>query len=428
MARMANQQRQKPRDDERIRVARGEHPLCAVSDRCGGCTSVDVPYDEQLARKQAHVEELFAPLKTGIAPAPILGMAHPFHYRNKVITPYAPARKSSHAQKGNVLGHRVLTGMYVRGTHELIPTDCCLVENEEAKKATLVIRDLMEKWDIAPYDEDTGKGFLRHAVVRVGHGSDEMLVTLVTNADEFPKAKSFCRELVRRVPGITTIVQNVNRRQTNVILGEKERTLYGPGFILDDLAGVRFRISSQSFYQVNAQQTEVLYRTAMKLAHLDELDENDTIIDAYCGTGTIGLVAAKECRAHLIGVDSVASAIRDARLNAQHNGIENAEFLCADATEYMMEAAEAGRKRKDVFVLFMDPPRAGSTPEFIDAACALAPERIVYISCDPTTQVRDVERFLRSGAYRLTAIRPVDMFPHTDHIENICVLEKRNAA
>ncbi len=409
---------------------------CEVQRRCGGCACVAVPYEEQLARKQRRIEELFAELLGKGTVRPILGMDEPFHYRNKVATPYAPARKTKGRQKGGRSERSrgsersVLTGMYARGTHELIPTDACAIENRSAKAATLAVRDLMERWDIAPYDEDAHRGFMRHSVVRVGHASGEMLVTLVTNAEEFPRAKSFCRELVRRVPAITTVVQNVNTRKTNVILGERERVLYGPGFILDELCGVRFRISSRSFYQVNAEQTAVLYEAAMGLGRVDELGASDRIIDAYCGTGTIGLVAAHRSGAALIGVDSVASAIHDAKQNARHNGIENAAFLCADATAYLKDLAAEEAVRYGGFagrtVLFLDPPRAGSTPEFIDAACSLAPERIVYIACDPATQARDVARFCEGG-YEVVTVQPVDMFPHTDHIENICLLERPSA-
>ena len=229
--------------------------------------------------------------------------------------------------------------MYETGTHRLIPTDTCAIENETAKKVTLAIRDIMARWSMEPYNEDTGAGFVRHAVVRVGHKSGEVLVTVVTNGEEFPASKAFCRELARRVPEVTTIVQNVNTRQTNVILGDKERVLFGPGFILDTLCGLTFRISSQSFYQVNATQTEVLYDEAIRLANLTGVE---TVIDAYCGTGTIGLVAASRGAARVIGVDSVAAAIRDAANNARHNGVENAEFVAQDATAFMKELAGIG--------------------------------------------------------------------------------------
>ena len=271
-----------------------------------------------------------------------------------------------------------------------------------------------------PYDEDAGTGFVRHAVVRVGHRSGEVLVTLVTNGAEFPASKAFCRELVRRCPFVTTVVQNVNTRQTNVILGDEERVLYGPGFILDTLCGLSFRISSQSFYQVNAAQTEVLYDEAIRLAGLDGTQQ---VIDAYCGTGTIGLVAASRGAAGVIGVDSVASAIRDARANAAHNGIDNAEFMAMDAGTFMraLAASRADEPDPAELVVFMDPPRAGSTPEFLDALAALAPARVVYISCDPATQARDIRHLARAG-YEVAAVQPVDMFPHTDHIESIALL------
>lgn len=223
---------------------------------------------------------------------------------------------------------------------------------------------------------------------------------------------------MKRVPQITTVVQNVNTRQTNVILGEKERTLYGPGFILDTLRELSFRISSHSFYQVNATQTEVLYNEAIAMA---QLDGRQTAIDAYCGTGTIGLVAAKRGAARVIGVDSVAQAIADARLNAKHNGIENAEFVAADAGEFMRDLAAAGTP--DDLVLFMDPPRAGSSEEFLDAAAVMSPERIVYISCNPETQVRDIG-YLRRRGYEVAVVQPVDMFPHTEHVESIALLVK----
>ena len=258
---------------------------------------------------------------------------------------------------------------------------------------------------------------MRHAVVRVGHESGEVLVTLVTNEGEFPSSKAFCRELVRRCPFITSIVQNVNTRQTNVILGEHEQRLYGPGFILDTLCGLSFRISSRSFYQVNAVQTTVLYEQALAFA---DLGPGQVAIDAYCGTGTIGLVAAKRSGAQVIGVDSVESAIRDARENARHNGIENARFATADASAFMRDLAAEGQR---VDVVFMDPPRAGSTEEFLDALVQLAPARVVYVSCNPETQVRDL-RYLAGKGYMVRVVQPVDMFPHTDHVETVVLLTR----
>lgn len=408
---------------------------CAVSHLCGACQSIDTPYPEQLAAKQQEIIELFDGLAgESCALHPILGMDDPYHYRNKVISPFAPGRKLKGAAgavrgKGKQRNHasrEILCGMYAKGTHRIVDTSCCLLENETAKQVIQAIRQLMPKFGIEPYDEDAGCGFLRHAVVRIGHSSGEVLVTLVTNGSTFPASKAFCRELTKRVPAITTVVQNVNTRITNVILGDEgERTLFGPGFILDDLCGLRFRISAHSFYQVNATQTEVLYQRAIDFA---ELTGNEVVMDAYCGTGTIGLVAAKGTQgrpgaARVIGVDKVSDAIKDARNNARHNGIENAEFVAEDAGAFMRDFAA---KDASIDVLFMDPPRAGSTPEFLDATCALSPNRIVYISCGPTTQARDVAYLTKRG-YELTDIQAVDMFPHTEHVECICLLKKTSS-
>lgn len=385
---------------------------CTAFGRCGGCSSLNVPYEEQLAAKDSVIAKLFAGLAEPGAIRRIKGMQDPYHYRDKVIAPLVPGKRGP---KG---GREIRTGMYAKGTHDIVESDGCLLESEVAQKVVRAVVSIMRKHGVEPYNEDTERGFLRHVVVRVGHESGEVLVTLVTNGDEFPHSKSFCRELVKRVPQVTTVVQNINTRQTNVVLGDKERVLYGPGFILDTLCGMSFRISSQSFYQVNSQQTEVLYRTAIALA---ELEGGEAVIDAYCGTGTIGLVAAGEnpgCQ--LVGVDSEASSIRDARQNAKHNGVENAEFLVADATDFMRETSRSAS------VLLMDPPRSGSTPEFLAAAAALAPERIVYISCNPQTQARDV-RLLIDAGYAIDAVQPVDMFPHTDHIECVVRLVRNDA-
>lgn len=407
--------------------AQNRPPHCPVFGQCGACQLLDTPYAEQLAEKQRQIEALFPDAARAEMVRPILGMADPWHYRNKVVSPYAPARTGRHergSRRGGKAAARpsskgsVLCGMYAAGTHRIVPTDGCLLENKAAKAATLAVRSLMEKWGIPAYDEDAHTGFIRHVVARAGR-TGELLVTVVTNGDAFPSSKSFCRELVRRVPEVTTVVQSVNERSTNVILGDVERTLYGPGFILDDLCGLRFRISSGSFYQVNAAQAEALYDAAVALA---DAGAEDTVVDAYCGTGTIGLVAAKRGAGRVLGVEAVADAVADAKQNARHNGVERAEFICADATTFMNEMAAAGADG-DHLVLMMDPPRAGSTPEFLDAVCRLEPERIVYISCNPDTQVRDVAHLTRGG-YAVDAVQPVDMFPHTHHIENIVRLRR----
>ncbi len=388
--------------------------LCAVFGKCGGCDYLDITYANQLVQKQSEIESLFAPfLFPGVLQS-IKGMETPFHYRNKVITPYVYGGKLSTGKR------QILTGMYEAGTHRVLQTDECLLENVVAQRAIRAIKHIMSKYDIQPYDEDKGTGFIRHAVVRAGHESGEVLVTIVTNGSEFPHSKSFCKKLIEKVPEITTVVQNVNTRKTNVILGDEERVLFGPGFILDTLCGLSFRISPHSFYQVNSVQTEVLYKSAMELA---KPECGGVFVDGYCGTGTIGLVAASMGASRVIGVDSVSSAIRDARMNAKHNGITNAEFVCEDATEFLQRVAAEGGLDGDLTIL-MDPPRAGSTDGFLRACAALSPKRIVYISCNPKTQLRDVERLVELG-FRVDSICPIDMFPNTKHIENIVALVSR---
>lgn len=408
--------------------------LCSVSKQCGACQYIDVPYKKQLQTKQRIIESLFSDIADEATVFnPILGMDEPFYYRNKVVSPYAPGKKiKGQKQTRNrhvSLDRDILCGMYAQGSHRIIENQSCLLENKQAKQIILAIKKLMMKYGIEPYREDTGTGFMRHAIVRVGHSSGEILVTLVTNSRQFPGAKHFVHDLVKQCPSITSVVQNINERQTNVILGEREQRLYGPGFILDTLCGLSFRISSHSFYQVNSTQTELLYKRAIEMA---ELTGSETILDAYCGTGTIGLVAAKGIEdtnhaARVIGVDNVASAITDAKNNATHNGIENADFICDDAGSYLLELAQDHNDEENALdVLLMDPPRAGASESFLHATCALSPRRIVYISCNPKTQQRDTF-FLAKHGYRIKSIQPVDMFPHTSHIENIISFEQHSS-
>ncbi len=400
---------------------------------------------------------------------PIVGMEDPWRYRDKIASPFAPGklcdaggkcgrpqdgkrRIAAGKPEGQQTGRRtkenarrdVLCGMYAPGSHRIVRIDRCPVENPAGRKIIAAVRRIMLRYGMAPYDEDAQTGFLRYAVIRVGHESGEVLLTLVTNGSLFPGSKNFCRELVKACPEVTSIVQNVNTRQTNAILGDEEHVLYGPGFILDTLCGLSFRISSHSFYQVNARQTETLYRIAIDTASAalrgaclggDGRHDADSsqgrcgaghfgervFLDAYCGTGTIGLVAAS-CieNVRVIGVDAVASAIADARLNAHHNHIENATFICDDAGSYLRGMAQGGGV---LDVLMMDPPRAGASGEFLEAALALRPAHIVYISCSPQSQARDIAT-LADGGYVLRMSQAVDMFPHTSHIENVVLLSR----
>lgn len=402
---------------------------CAIAGQCGGCSRISLPYVQQLTDKQAYIQELFENLAgPNCAIKSILGMYNPWHYRTKIVSPFAPSKKKTSnrnrlrtGRPGLVAARRndILTGLYAAGTHNLVACEQCAVEHPVGRRVVAAVRQVMARYGVQPYNEDTNAGFMRHVVVRVGAHSGEVLVTLVTNAREFTGSRNFCKQLVKLVPEITTIVQNVNTRATNAILGTEEHTLYGPGFILDTLCGMSFRISSSSFYQTNAAQTEVLYRAAIELGGVAQTAS--TIVDAYCGTGTIGLVAAAAASgAQVIGIDTTESAIADARQNAQYNGIENARFIVQDAGDFMRAYAAMDNQ---VDIVFMDPPRSGASQDFLQALKQLVPERVVYISCNPETQARDCKVLVEAG-YVLDAIQPVDMFPHTNHVENIVALAR----
>ena len=376
--------------------------LCPVARKCGGCQYQGWPYEKQLKEKQTKVKELFGKLCTV---HPIAGMEAPFHYRNKVHAVFDRDRK------GNPI-----SGVYEMGTHRVVPVEECLIEDLKADEIIGTIRGMLKSFKIRIYDEDTGYGLLRHVLVKRGFATGEIMVVLVTASPVFPSKNNFVKALRAKHPEITTIVQNINNRGTSAVLGTKEHVLYGKGYIEDILMGLRFRISSRSFYQINPVQTEVLYGKAMELAGLTG---KETVIDAYCGIGTIGLIAAGKA-GQVIGVELNKDAVRDAIGNAKGNQIRNARFFAGDAGEFMADMAAQGSKAQ---VVFMDPPRSGSTEVFLDSLVSLSPERVVYISCNPETQARDVKYLMQKG-YRPKGVWPVDMFPMTDEIENICLLTK----
>lgn len=381
---------------------------CPVSRSCGGCEWLAVPYPIQLERKQRAVEELFDGLSDGALLMPIIGMDEPTRCRNKIIVPFARGK-----------GGGMRYGLYAKGSHRIIERPDCLIEDKRATPILDTIARLAKSFKIQPYDEDTGRGFLRHALLRIGRKTGAVLVCLVCAGDQFRSSKAFVRKLREAHPEIETVVMNVNRRQTNVVLGETEHVLYGTGWIEDELLGCRFRISARSFFQVNPIQTERLYAAAIDAAGLSPAT---TILDAYCGTGTIGIIAAFRGAGSLVGVESNARAIKDARINAKRNSVKNATFVAEDAGTYMRRCAGEGRSFD---IVFMDPPRAGSDEAFLDSLAVLSPARVVYISCNPTTQVRDIARLLERG-YRLERVQPVDMFPHTKHIETVCSLTHKD--
>lgn len=374
---------------------------CPLYRKCGGCQLQNMEYPHQLEWKQKRVQKLLG--KFGTA-EPILGMQHPYHYRNKVQAAFTADRC------GNIL-----SGVYQSSTHHVVAVESCLTEDETADKIMATVRKLMKSFKLKPYDEITGRGFLRHVLVKRGFCSGEVMVVLVAATPIFP-AKKFVAALRREHPEITTVLLNLNDRRTSMVLGEREKVLYGPGFIEDTLCGCKFRISAKSFYQINPVQCEKLYGKAMELARLSG---KETVIDAYCGIGTIGLVASKQAGC-VLGVELNRDAVHDAVANAKLNHIKNARFLCGDATECLTKMAEEGDHAD---VVFMDPPRAGSNERFLLSLSELAPKRVVYISCNPETQARDLE-YLCGRGYTVKTIQPVDMFPHTNHIETVVLLEK----
>ena len=338
--------------------------------------------------------------------SPILGMETPEHYRCKVQAAFGVVRG------------RFVCGIYQSSTHHIVPVERCMIEDETASAIIADIRVLLPKFHMVPYNEDTGRGLLRHVLVRRGYATGQVLVALVCASNVLPAKNNFLKALLRLHPEVTTVVLNVNRRHTSMVLGDEEHVLYGPGTIEDELCGLRFRISASSFYQVNPAQTERLYRTAIAFA---QLRGTETVFDAYCGVGTIGLAASASLpEGKVVGVELNPAAARDAAENARRNGVTNARFLAGDAGEFLTSAAEAGER---VDVVLMDPPRAGSSREFLEAVCRMQPERVVYISCNPETQARDVAFLVKNG-YRVEKIQPVDMFPWTRHVETIVLLQR----
>ncbi len=375
--------------------------LCPVSRKCGGCQLMNLNYEEQLKYKQAKVVKL---LGTFHRVSSIIGMKEPFHYRNKVQAAFGRTRSGE-----------IISGVYQSSTHHIVKTDSCLIEDKKADEIILTIRKLVKSFKLTVFDERSNTGFLRHVLVKRGFTTNEIMVVLVTGTGVFPSKNNFVKELLRLHPEITTIVQNINNKFTSMVLGEKETVLYGKGYIEDVLCGCRFRISPKSFYQINPVQTEILYGRAVEFA---DLKGDEKVIDAYCGIGTIGIVASKKA-GEVIGCEVNPDAVRDAKVNAKINDIENIQFICADAGEFMLNVKEQGEK---CGVLFMDPPRAGSDKKFLSCAVALAPEKIVYISCNPETQQRDLFYLTKNG-YKVKKIQPVDMFPFTNHVETICLLQ-----
>ena len=372
---------------------------CPYQKKCGGCTYLNLSYEEQLAKKEQFLKKTLK----GIVPVKgIVGMENPYHYRNKVNSAFARKKDGT-----------IISGIYEKGTHKVVPVDECLLEDQRADAIIRDIRSLLKSFKIMIYNEDSGYGLLRHVMVRTGFTSGEIMVVLVCVSPVFPSKNNFVKALRKLPPEITTIVLNVNDRTDSMVLGKRDIVLFGRGYIEDELCGCTFRISPQSFYQVNPAQTEKLYGLALEYAGLTG---NETVWDLYCGIGTIGIALSSHAK-KVIGVELNPQAVKDAQTNADLNHIKNIQFVNEDAGDFLVRYAEGGKAD----VVIMDPPRSGSTPEFLQSLLQIKPKRIVYISCNPETQVRDV-CVLQKGGYKVEACEGYDMFPHTFHIENIVLM------
>ena len=377
---------------------------CKFSGRCGGCTMIDTPMEEQLRAKQLLVEECigeFGPVE------PVIRMKNPGRYRNKVTSIFGPDRKG-----------RPVCGVYRQHSHEIVPVTDCLIENKRAGVIVQTIYSMLPSFKIRVYDEKTGFGLLRAVQIRTARTTGQIMVTIVTNGPAFPSKNHFVQALLQKHPEITTIVQNINSRATTMVLGTTEKIIYGPGYIEDygpgyiedELCGKRFRISSRAFYQVNSLQTEKLYRIAIDCAGLSG---KERVIDTYCGIGTIGICAADKA-AEVIGVELNPDAVKNAVMNAGLNGLQNVRFYNDDSGSFMEDLAR-------------NPPRSGASDEFLQSLLVLSPKKIVYVSCNPVTLGENLAVLVDAG-YCMKKAVPVDMFPFTEGIETVCLLSKLHEA
>ena len=376
--------------------------VCPYAKKCGGCDYQGIEYSKQLEMKTEAVKKL---LKPYVQVAPIVGMEEPYHYRHKV-----------HAVFDCVGRGQVVAGVYKKNSHDVVDIESCQIEDQEADAIIREIKGLLKSFRIKTYDEDTGYGLLRHVLVRKGYHTGEIMVVLVLASPILPSKNNFVKALRKNHPDISTVVINVNDKKTSMVLGERNIVVYGKGFIEDKLCGCTFRISPNSFYQVNPAQTEKLYEKAISCA---KLTGKEKVIDAYCGTGTIGLIASKGAK-EVYGVELNKDAIKDAITNAKRNEVKNIRFINDDAGKYMVSLAE---KKESIDVVIMDPPRSGSDEAFLSSVVKLSPKRVVYVSCNPETLARDLKYLTKKG-YRVTEATPYDMFPHTSHTEMVVALEK----
>ncbi|HIX14572.1 MAG TPA: 23S rRNA (uracil(1939)-C(5))-methyltransferase RlmD [Candidatus Hungatella pullicola] len=382
-------------------------PLCPVSRQCGGCQLQAMSYEEQLRYKERKIYNNLTRIGGfGHVPMePVMGMENPWRYRNKAQFPWGVSRDG-----------RIITGFYAGRTHCIVENEDCLLGVEENRQVLGIIREYMERFHIRPYQEEAHEGLFRHTLIRKGFRTGELMVCQVINGDKIPHEEEFVKGLLS-VPGMTSISLCVNLERTNVIMGTKVKNLYGPGFITDYIGEVKYRISPLSFYQVNPIQTEKLYKTALEFAGLTG---KETVWDLYCGIGTISLFLAQRAK-KVLGVEIVPQAIDDARENAALNGIENVEFFVGKAEEVLPEQYEKHQLYADVIVV--DPPRKGCDPVCLETIVRMAPEKVVYVSCDSATLARDL-KYLAENGYEVRRVRGCDMFGMSTHVETVVLMSR----
>lgn len=384
-------------------MGKKKEELCTVFRKCGGCQLLHMEYPRQLKWKNEQVNQLLKPYGSL---EEIIGMENPFHYRHKV-----------HAVFGRDSKGNIISGTYQNGTHRIVPVESCLLENEKSDAIIGTVRRLLKSFKIKVYDEDTGYGLLRHVLVRTGYQTGQIMVVLVLRSPILPSKNNFVKALLKEHPEITTVVINVNDRKTSMVLGDRQQVIYGPGYIEDELCGMKFKISPKAFYQVNPPQAQKLYEKAIAYAGLSG---RECVLDAYCGTGTIGMIAAPYAK-QVIGVEANQDAVKDAIAGAKKNQLANIRFFQADAGEFVDSIAQ---EKEKIDVVIMDPPRQGSSETFLGALMKLKPKKIVYVSCNPETLARDLA-FLCGRGYKMTKAAAVDMFPFTEDVETVCLLSSR---
>lgn len=374
---------------------------CRLFKRCGGC-QLEMSYPEQLLWKQNKAERMLGKF---CKVSEIIGMKNPYNYRNKVQHGFYTNTK-----------RQIVSGIFQSNSEKIIPCESCMLEDITADKIISTIRILMGSFRVFPYNPRTDRGLVRHVMIRKGFNSGEYLVCIVISKNEFPSKKNFVNALKKAHPCVTTVVLNVCNNPMPLTMGERETVALGKGYIEDTLCGKKFKISARSFYQVNPVQTEILYKTAVEFA---QLKKTDRVLDCYCGTGTIGIIASDFC-GEVLGVELNKKAVSDAVKNAEENGAENISFVNEDSGKFMERLGKMGEKCD---VVFTDPPRAGSDKRFLESLAKLSPERVVYISCGIESLERDL-KILRKLGYEAQKIQPVDMFPHTRHVECVVLLTK----